>query len=220
MTCVMSRVVRPIVRSFTKQHAKRCAAHVRGGGHAVFWEAKSRAFLVLPVPNEEDASDLSLFSILDIGKQRWTVSKTGVFKGLALCLVPRDCHAIVTARVWRDSVFPGPTRVVNFDCLKCGACCKDNEVILQEHDLQRFVEAGRAELARPPLARKRSDGKIVLTLLKPSKNCHHLRGDLKCSIYALRPDPCSSFPVASEGCLFARHSELGLIDGAEPQEAA
>jgi hypothetical protein len=142
----MSRVVRPIVRSFTKQHAKRCAAHVRGGGHAVFWEAKSRAFLVLPVPNEEDASDLSLFSILDIGKQRWTVSKTGVFKGLALCLVPRDCHAIVTARVWRDSVFPGPTRVVNFDCLKCGACCKDNEVILQEHDIQRFVEVKTATI--------------------------------------------------------------------------
>jgi uncharacterized protein len=212
----MTVVHRPIVRSFTKAHQARCADHVRGGGHGVFWETATRAVLVLPVPNEDDPSDLALFSILDLAKQRWNTPKAGHFKGLATCLVPRDCHAIVRARVWRDSVFPGPTRKVSFDCLKCGACCKDNEVILQPDDLARFAEAGRADLAKPPYARKRADGKIVLLLLKPSTRCQHLRRDLKCSIYTVRPDSCSSFPVGSEGCLFARHTELGLIDGSAP----
>jgi uncharacterized protein len=216
----MTTVHRPIVRSFTQQHQARCSAHVRAGGHAVYWETESRAVLVLPIPKEEDPSDLALFSILDLAKQRWNTPKSGAFKGLATCLVPKDCHDIVTARVWRDSVFPGPTRKVSFDCLKCGACCKDNEVILQKDDLERFAEAGRSDLAKPPYAKRRKDGKIVLTLLQPSKRCRNLRRDLKCSIYTVRPDSCSSFPVASEGCLFARHTELGLIDGAAPEASS
>lgn len=212
----MTIVQRPIVRSFSAKHAQRCRDHVRAGGHAVFWENPTRAFLVLPVPDADDPSDLALFSILDLLKQRWNVPKTGPFRGLATCLVPKDCHRIVKERAWRDSVFPGATRKVDFDCLKCGACCKDNEVLLEDVDLQRFRDAGRVDLTRAPLTRKRADGKVVLTLLK-SKRCRHLRVDLKCSIYAIRPDPCSSFPVASEGCLFARFEAFGWVDGARPE---
>jgi uncharacterized protein len=209
----MTTVHRPIVRSFNAKHGVRCREHVLAGGHAVFWETPKRAHLVLPVPREDDPSDLALFSILDLAKQRWKVPTRGTFRGLATCLVPNDCHEIVRARVWRDSIFPGALRKVNFDCLKCGACCKDNEVLLQEQDMDRFREAGRSDLTRPPLARKRADGKTVLTLLA-SKRCRHLRKDLKCSIYAIRPDPCSSFPVASEGCMFARFEAFGWVDGA------
>ena len=54
-----------------------------------------------------------------------------------------------------------------------------------------------------------------MTLLK-SKDCRHLGKDNKCAIYAIRPDACSEFPVASECCLFAREEEMGIYDGVAP----
>jgi Fe-S-cluster containining protein len=125
--------------------------------------------------------------------------------------VPRDCLEVVRARAERDSVLPGPKRKMVLDCLECGACCVDNEVMLEKKDIARFVAAGRADLAKPPYAR-RKDGKTVLVLRK-DKRCKHLGGDNKCDIYALRPDACSTFPAGSECCLFSREEELGIVDG-------
>lgn len=209
-------VNRPIVRSFLARFHKECAAHVRAGGHGVYWEEPKRARLVLPVPDDDNPSDLALFSLLDLGKQRWKVEAKGPFAGLATVLVPRSENWIVLRRVERDSVHPGPTRKVRFDCLACGACCKDNEVILFPVDVERFREAGRSDLMKPPLAR-RVNGKLVLTLLPETKRCRHLAKDNKCGIYTVRPDACSSFPVASECCLFARETELGIYDGLRPE---
>jgi hypothetical protein len=208
-------VQRPIVRSFKARFAKECAAHVRAGGHGVYWFEERRAKLVLPIPDDDDPADLALFSVLDIGKKRWNPQTSGVFAGLATVLVPRSENWIVERRAERDSMFPGPTRRVNFDCLKCGACCKDNEVLLFKDDIARFEAGGRKDLLKPPFSR-RADGRLVLTLVKETGKCHHLKRDNKCGIYTIRPAACSDFPVASECCLFARESELGIVDGVTP----
>jgi Fe-S-cluster containining protein len=213
-------VLRPIVRQFKSQFTREIAAHVRGGGHAVVWDKRepgkrARARLVFPLPKEGDDGDFAVWALLDMGKSgRWTEIDRGPLRGLGTSLVPADCHDIVRHRAERDSIHEGTQREMNLDCLKCGACCTDNEVILHDVDVERLRDGGRADLTRPPFARKK-DGKLVLTLLE-SKNCRHLGGDNKCGIYALRPDSCSTFPVASECCLFAREEELGIVDGVKP----
>src|SRR5437899_1027627 len=197
-----SIITRPIVRQFKARFSREIAAHVRAGGHAVVWESPSRARLVLPVPKKGDDYDLALWSLLDLGKSRWKVIERGALRGLATALVPRDCFDVVRHRAERDSIFPGPMRTLELDCLACGACCKDNLVVLEDADLERFAEARRAELGRAPYTRK-VDGKLVLRLLR-SKDCRHLMSDNKCAIYPIRPDACSTFPMGSECCLFSR----------------
>jgi hypothetical protein len=184
---------------------------VRGGGHAVVWETPSRARLVVPKPNDDDVTDLGYWSILDLGKTRYRVIDKGPLKGFATTPIPDDCFDIVARRAERDSILPGPTRELELDCLECGACCRDNQVQLFDVDLQRFRDGGRADLTKPPYTRKK-DGKLILTLLR-SKSCRHLADDNKCGVYAIRPDACSQFPAGSECCLYARESELGLVDG-------
>jgi Fe-S-cluster containining protein len=205
-------VTRPVVRSFLAKYLREASVHVRSGGHAVVWDGPSRARLVLPVPKPGDPSDLAYWSLLDIGRSRWQVAKSGLLEGLAWIRVPRDCHEIVRRRAERDSVLEGPVHTLVLDCLACGACCRDNRVILDEDDLARFAAGGRKDLGKPPYTRREKDGTVVLTL-KKDKDCRHLQRDNKCAIYPLRPEACSSFPMGSECCLFAREEELGVVDG-------
>jgi hypothetical protein len=207
----MPTVQRPIVRSFDARYMREAAEHVRAGGHAVVWESPKRATLVVPKPDEDDEMDLGYWSILDLGKWSYDVPRSGPFRGLGTLRVPSDCREIVRRRAERDSIHRGPTRVFRYDCLECGACCVDNEVVLDKKDLARFRAAGRAQLAKPPYA-KRKDGKTVL-VLKKDKRCKHLEDDNRCDIYALRPGSCSTFPAGSECCLFSREEELGIVDG-------
>jgi len=183
------QVTRPIVRSFKAKFLREAALHVRGGGHAVVWHDPKRAVLVLPTIDDDDPHDWGLWSILDIGKKRWRTIPSGPLRGLSTALVPPDCHAIVRRRAERDSVHPGPTRAMELDCLECGACCRDNEVILLDVDVERLRAGGKAHIAKPPYARRR-DGKLTLSLLKNGR-CQHLADDNKCGIYAHRPDSCS-----------------------------
>lgn len=213
-----SIITRPIFRQFKARFAKEIRAHVRAGGHALVWENPKRARLVLPVPKKDDDHDFALWSLLDLGKSRWNVIPRGALKGFATILVPKDCYDVVKHRAERDSVHPGATRVIELDCLECGACCRDNVVILEEVDTDRFRDGGRPELAKPPFT-KRADGKLVLKLAK-SKDCQHLMSDNKCAIYTLRPDACSTFPAGSECCLFSREEELGVVDGLDDGKAA
>lgn len=206
-------VHRPIVRSFKQKYAKEAAAHVRAGGHAVVWEDEKRAFLYFQEPAKDNPDDFGAWAVYDMGKWKWQVHKTGTFKGLACTLVPKDCLWIVKGRAERDSIHPGTTREVAFDCTKCAACCQDNEVILQESDLARFREGGRPDLAKPPFSKRHKDGRVLLTLLPENKKCRHLRRDKKCGIYEIRPHPCREFPMGTECCMFARSDVLGLHDG-------
>jgi Fe-S-cluster containining protein len=210
-------VQRPIVRSFKPKWIKEAAAHVRAGGHAVVWETTTRAMLVFQTPAADNPDDFGAWAIYDMGKSRWTTHKTGPYKGLASTLVPRDCHWIVKRRVERDSIHPGPTRKVAFDCTKCAACCQDNEVIMQDEDLQRFKDGGRPDLTKAPFVKRHKDGRILLTLLD-DKRCRHLKRDNKCGIYDIRPHPCREFPMGSECCMFARWDVLKLHDGLPPED--
>ncbi len=212
------KVTRPLVRSFRSPHSKEAAAHVRKGGHAIFWEKKKdgrrAAWLVVPPVPENDLSNLGHWSLLDLSKWRFSRPKDGVFRGLFRSRVPNDCFDVVTRRAERDSIWPGTTRATAFDCLDCGACCRSNRVELEKDDMKRFVKGGRADLLKPPYAKK-SRGKVVLTLLA-SGDCRHLAKNNACGIYELRPSACSDFPVASECCLSAREEELSVYDGLPP----
>lgn len=210
----MTTVVRPVVRSFKKRFSKEAVAWVKRGGHAIVWDAPKRAWLVFRAPGDEDDGDLGEWAVLDLGKFRWHVPERGLFRDLAMTLVPKQHIDIVKRWIERDSIWPGPRRRVSFDCLACGACCRDNEVLLLKQDIERFHQGGRADLLQRPYAR-RTDGKLVLTLLR-NKDCRHLGRDNKCGIYPLRPDACSTFPVGSECCLYAREEELGVSDGVSP----
>lgn len=208
----MTTVERPVVRQFREPHARAAAKHVRAGGHAIVWETGGKARLLFPVPRADDTMDLGYWSLLDLGRNRWRRVKSGPYRGLASAIVPKDCHDIVRRRAERDSVWPGPTKKSRFDCLTCGACCRDNRVELDTADVARFERAAMPHLARSPYARREEDGTIVLRLLR-DKSCRHLGGDNKCAIYTLRPSACSQFPVGSECCLISREEELGLFDG-------
>ncbi len=206
-------VQRPIVRTFKARFQREAIAHARAGGHSVIWERPSKARLVFPTPAPGDIHDFGAWAIYDMAMQRWTTPKTGPFRGLSFVWVPRDCHWIVKRRAERDSIHPAPTRAVAFDCTDCAACCRDNEVILLDEDHERLVAGGRADILKKPFARRGSDGRLVLTLMKNGR-CHHLARDNKCKIYAVRPNACSEFPMGSECCLYAREDMLGLLDGA------
>jgi Fe-S-cluster containining protein len=150
-----------------------------------------------------------------MGKWRWTENRRGLLKGTASTRISRDCLWIGKRRAERDSIHPGPTRKVAFDCMSCAACCRDNEVVLQDADIERFEEAGRGELAKRPYAKRHKDGRVILTLLA-NKRCQHLKRDNRCGIYAIRPHACSEFPMGSECCMFAREDVLKLYDGVLP----
>jgi len=206
------QVTRPVVRSFKWPFFDEAVSWVWRGGHAVVWLSARKARLVFAHPREADEFDLGWWSALDIGQSEFAVAKRGTFAGLAYVRVPHDCYRIVRERVVRDSVHPEPTRAIELDCLACGACCKDNRVVLEKVDIERFERAGRADLAAPPYAR-REDGAVVL-VLRRDKRCKHLEDDNRCAVYAIRPDACSSFPPGSECCLSSREEEMGLVDGA------
>jgi hypothetical protein len=158
-----------------------------------------------------DESDFGLWSALDLARFEFATRSRGPFAGLAYLRIPHDCFSIVRARVVRDSIHEGPTRVLGLDCLACAACCTANRVVLDDADMARFDGAGRGELARPPFTR-RDDGATVL-VLRRDRSCKHLGVDKRCAIYGIRPSACSTFPAGSECCLSSRAEELGIVDG-------
>jgi len=209
-----TEVVRPVVRSFNSRQWRVAATHVRRGGHAVVWEHRTRAHLLVPCPLTDDPRDLAYHAILDLGKERYQVSTRGVTKGLAITLVPRECNEMVRDRIQRDRIHRGATRHMMLDCMSCGACCYSNRVVLEDADVERFRAGGHPHFARMPYAR-RSRGKLVLRLA-PDRGCLHLGADNHCGIYAIRPEMCRVFPVGSECCLSARAEEFDVYDGARP----
>jgi Fe-S-cluster containining protein len=210
------KIRRAIVRSFSERERRQAAEHAHAGGHAVVWERRSGAHLMLPAPDEDDPADLALHSILDLGQKHYRISDRGVTKGLAIVRVGRDRYDIVRRRIARDQHHQGATREVALDCLACGACCYSNEVVLGKDDVRRFERAGRPELAAMPYAR-RKNGKLVLRLAT-DRGCVQLGVDNRCNIYGIRPDMCRTFPPGSECCLSSRAEDLGIYDGAAPED--
>ena len=184
---------------------------MRAGGHGVLWSSPERARLVLPHFDRDDLMAFGRWAILDLGKASYGVAKKGQLRGLVTTPVPSDCLDIVRDWATRDSIHRGPRRAMKLDCRACGACCRDNEVILEKQDFRRARRGGALAKLAPPYTRKRG-GKLMLRVLENGR-CTHLGESNSCGIYTHRPDACRYFPPGSECCLFAREEELGVFDG-------
>ncbi|WP_437543465.1 MULTISPECIES: YkgJ family cysteine cluster protein [unclassified Sorangium] len=206
-------VSRPVWRRFRPRFLSRAAAHVRAGGHAAIVLPDERVDLLLSIGEDGKLTELGLWSLLSIEQQRFRRVGEGPAKGLATARVKRQYEGSVLDWCERDSTHPGAIREVALDCLACGACCHDANVLLDEVDLARFRGAGRGDLTGRAYVRRARDGKITLRFAA-SGRCQHLCEDLRCAIYEIRPDNCRAFVVGSEACLSAREETLGIRDGA------
>lgn len=213
-------VDRPVWRRFDSRFYDRAVDWVRAGGAAAVVVrspaarpgARPKRVDMLLRTEDGDITELALWSLLSLEQRRWRRVPLGRGKGLGIARV--QPHAVDAVLDWceRDSIHPRPTRRLRLDCLECGACCHDSNVILGDDDLDRFRAAGREDLLGSRFIQRRA-GKIRLRFA-PGGSCQHLKSDLKCRIYPIRPFNCSVFPVASEACLSARESTLSLRDGA------
>ncbi len=85
-----------------------------------------------------------------------------------------------------DEAFAG------IDCLTCANCCKTTSPIFRDRDIERIarhLKMRPAQLIEQYLMLD-SDGDYVLR----SAPCPFLRHDNYCSIYAVRPQACSTYP--------------------------
>lgn len=204
-------VTRPVWRRFLPRFRARAVAHARAGGFSAVVPDVGRIEMILPTEASGRITELGLWALFAIEQQRWRKLTVGAEAGLATALVGRDFEEVVLDMCDRDAVHEGPTRTLLFDCLACGACCTEANVELEKADLDRFRDAGRAELTGSAYVRRKG-GKVVLRFLENGR-CQHLGGDNACAVYAFRPDNCRAFPVGSECCLAAREQSLGWVDG-------
>jgi len=209
-----TQVVRPVWRRFMPKFLSRAADWVRAGGQAAIVHGEGRIEILLATGDDGKPTELGLWSLLAIEQRASRLVKDGPAKGLRRAKVAE--HALFAVLDWceRDSEHPGPTRTLKYDCLDCGACCHEANVLLDEEDLDRFAEAGRDDLTTSKFIKRKKDGRVYLRFAKDGR-CQHLADDLKCGIYALRPYNCSVFPVGSEACLAARESTRNWRDDAK-----
>ena len=213
MPSSVHRIRRPLWRAFRESALPGAARHVRAGGHALVWsEGKTRpaAWLLLPCDRDGGLPELTSWSLLNLRRRSYDRIEEGTAAGLALLRLPRRFEDKVNAWCARDERWPGSERDVELDCTACGACCQLACVRLEEHDLDRWRAARRADLcgkrfvstgpSQPVLNRRQADGA-----------CVHLRGT-RCGIYALRPEACRVFLPGSEQCLTARRRQLGVAE--------
>ena len=180
---------------------------------------KPTAWMLLPANADGDVPELTMWSILALERNAFEIVKRGAAKGLATMRIPRDYEQAVEEWCERDSMWPGTSREVAFDCLECGSCCRDNRVVLYDEDYARWHAANRDDLAGRPYTRN-VKGIVMLKLRNDrQKNCVHLHDDNKCGIYQYRPYNCSSFPVGCVRCLVSVRYDFNLIDGAPLREA-
>jgi Fe-S-cluster containining protein len=204
-------IVRPVWRQFQHRWLARAAAHVRKGGHAVVIREDGAHDLLLTVDAGGKITELGHWTILAIEQQRWRRVKEGPAAGLATARVRPKFEGSVVDWCERDAEHEGPTRTIHLDCLECGACCHEANVLLDLADFDRWRKAGRKDLIDRAYL-KRSNGKVTLRFLSNGR-CRNLAADNKCGIYAIRPDNCSAFVVGSEACLAAREDTLKIRDG-------
>lgn len=204
-------IERPVWRSFQSRFLPRAAAHVRRGGHGVVLREDGAHDLLLGVDERGKITELGLWAVLAIEQVRWRRVKDGPAAGLATARVRPRYEGAVMDWCERDSIHEGPTRTMELDCLECGACCHEANVLLDLADFERWRNAGRRDLIDKAYI-KRSNGKVTLRFL-PNGRCRNLGQDLKCAIYPIRPDNCSAFVVGSEACLAAREDTLKIRDG-------
>lgn len=205
------KIARPVWRQFTPKYESNAVAWVRAGGAAAIVHSPRRIQLLLEAGPDQKPTELALWAVLALEQQRPRRVTAGPARGLFTILARPDARDAVLDWCDRDARHPDHTRTLELDCLACGACCHEANVLLDESDLDRFREGGRADLTTGRFIKRGRDGKVRLRFA-PDGRCQHLQRDNKCRIYALRPFNCSVFPVGSEACLAARESTHGLRD--------
>jgi uncharacterized protein len=204
-------LARPVWRSFRPRFLENAVAHVRRGGFAVLLLPDRNMKLLLPRTPEGSLTEMARWALLALDVRRCGTVRKGPARGLAVARArPRDRDIL---REWceRDGTCPRSTYRMELDCRACGACCRDNRVVIEPRDVAQWRRAGRADLAARAYFRT-ARGKVVLRL-GPDGACVHLRpNDNHCSIYDLRPLNCRAFPAGSEACLAARLETLGIVD--------
>ena len=176
-------------------------------------DEKNDVEVLLPVDNKGKLPELARWALLAIEHKRTTRVLDGPAKGLATTRIKPHYAGSVLDWCTRDSIHEGTTRTFDLDCIACGACCHDSNVILDEVDLDRFRKAGRKELTTSKHIVRHKDGRISLRFAKPGP-CQLQASDNRCTIYEIRPDNCRRFVMGSEACLAAREDTLHLRDGA------
>lgn len=217
-----SRIVRPVWRKFQHRFFARAVRWVKDGGHAVIVHDSDKASggrgkleVLLGVDAKGELTEFALWALLSVEQRRARLVTEGPAKGLRITGVGRHARYAVLDWCERDSVFDAATRSLDLDCLACGACCHDSNVLLDQDDLDRFRAAGRDDLTTSAYIKRSRDGKVRLRFLGKGP-CQHLATDNKCQIYVLRPFNCSVFPAGSEACLAARESTHQWRDDLSP----
>jgi Fe-S-cluster containining protein len=198
---------RPLWRSFRPAQLRDAARHGRAGGISVILDR--RWYLLGDAgPAGEDLPLYVDWAIRAVESERWWELTEGPARGLVKAMIGVDWRERVSEWIERDLDFQGATARASFDCMKCGACCFDNEVLLDKKDLARLALAGRRVMRRIATVR----GKRYLPLMKSdiegAKSCVHL-ADLKCTIYEHRPFMCRDFPAGTEQCMTSREDLYG-----------
>jgi len=206
------RLERPVWRRFVPKFYDRAVTWVRSGGHAVIVHTPARLELLMGADATGAPTEQTTWAVLSLEQQRTRKVKEGPAMGLYRALAKPHARYAVLDWCDRDSLLEGPVRVLELDCLECGACCHEANVILYDDDVERIRQRFPQYTTSAYIKRSR-DGKIRLRFA-PNGRCQHLQKDLKCRVYEQRPFNCSVFPMASEACLAARESTLGLRDGA------
>ncbi len=205
------KITRPVWRRFAPKFEANAVAWVKRGGAAVIVHSNTRLQLLLEAGPDGKPTELALWAVLALEQQKPRLIKEGKAKGLFTILAVPHAREAVLDWCERDAGHPGHTRTLDLDCLDCGACCHEANVLLDESDLDRFREGGRADLTTSRYIKRTRDGKIRLRFAKDGR-CQNLLQDNKCRIYPLRPFNCSVFPMGSEACLAAREMTLNLRD--------
>jgi uncharacterized protein len=175
----------------------------------VFFES-GEIKILLPRRRDGTITEMARWALLSLEIRRWGHARKGPLSTvLAVHVKPRD-RAVIREWCERDSVHPRSTYQIRLGCRTCGACCRDNRVVLEPPDLVTWKRAGRADLLSRAYVRT-SKGKKLLRLTEKG-TCVHLGPSNKCAIYRLRPANCSEFPAGAETCLAARLDTLGITD--------
>ena len=141
------------------------------------------------------------WAIRAVEASRWWELTEGVARGLVRANIGAGWRERVREWIERDRAFKGATSRASFDCVRCAACCYDNEVLLDAADLLRLRRGGPKDLTRRLRTTK---GKAFLPLDRKTGACIHLDPALMCGIYAQRPFMCRDFPAGSEQCMTSR----------------
>jgi uncharacterized protein len=188
----------------------KAVLHVKTGGFSALFFKSGQLKILLPLGRGGSLTEMAQWALLSLEIRRWGRARTGPTRSLAAVNVkPKDRASV---REWcdRDSVHPRSTYPLRLDCRTCGACCRDNRVVLEPSDLLLWKRRGRADLLDRSCVRASKGAKLLRLTAKGA--CVHLGPSNRCTIYRLRPGNCSAFPVGAETCLAARLDTLGIVD--------